>query len=131
MIASETSDDVNFLAERSHMIGGGENAPGEYLIVLVARRDDVFLGRLTHRNDVLIFIDDGVADEDDAVVLYLFDKAEDRIEAAIIAKSRQMVADVRFENIEVPVDQLGRAEGNFIGELDRAAVRFNRIAFQR
>ena len=32
------------------MVGRGENAAGKYFIVLVARGDDVFLGRLTHRN---------------------------------------------------------------------------------
>src|ERR1700716_2051429 len=98
------------------MIGGCENTAGEYFVVLIARRDDVFLGRLTHRNHILILIDDGVADKNNAVVLYLLDEAKNRIEAAITAKSRQMVTDVRFENIEVPVDQLGGAEGYFISE---------------
>ena len=107
MIASETSDDVNFLAERSHMVSRGEYAPGKYFAVLITRGDDVFLGRFTHRNHVLILVDDGVTDEYDAIIPYLFDKFESRIEAAVVAKSGEMVTNVLFKKVEVPIDQLG------------------------
>src|SRR5215210_5740967 len=42
-----------------------------------------------------------------------------------------MLADVRLEDVKVAVDQLGRAEGDFIGEMNMAAVRLNGLALER
>ena len=42
-----------------------------------------------------------------------------------------MLADVRLEDVEMPVDQLGRAEGHLVGEMDAAAVGLDRLALER
>ena len=111
------------LAERGDVVGGGKHAAGEHLAILVAGGDDVLLGRFPHRQNVLVLVDDRVADEHDPVVA-------DRARAARTSRrgrrrraAVEVVADVRLVNVEVPVDQLGRAEGGFVGEVDAAAVQ--------
>src|SRR5882757_3149861 len=130
VIVTETGDDVNFPAEGSYMIRGRKDTPREYLFVLIPRRDDVFLGRFAHRNHVLVFIDDGVADQHDTIVTDRLDGIEDRAEAAIVAQFAQMIADMRLEDVEVPVDQMGGTERNLIGKSDRSTAGFDRLALQ-
>src|SRR5260370_41080666 len=98
VIVTETGDDVNFPAEGSDMIRGRKDTPREYLFVLIPRRDDVFLGRFSHRDDVLVFVDDGVADENHAIVVDRLDGIYDRAEAAIVAQLAQMIADGKLKD---------------------------------
>ena len=46
---AEAGQHVDLLAERRHMICGGEHAAGEQLAILIAGRDHVLLWRLVHR----------------------------------------------------------------------------------
>src|SRR5258705_397070 len=130
LVIPKTGDDVNVPAEGSYMVGCSENAAGKYLSVLVTRGDDVLLGRLAHRKDILILIDYGVADQNDAIVPYLFDKAENYSERVIIAQSGEVTTDVRLKEIEMPVDQFGRTESDFVGESDRPAMGFHGMPLQ-
>src|SRR3974377_127764 len=41
-----------------------------------------------------------------------------------------MLADMRLKYVEVAVDQFGRTEGHFIGEMNAATVSFDRVAFE-
>ena len=43
----------------------------------------------------------------------------------------EMLANVRLENVQVAVDQFGRAERYFVSEMDPAAVRLYRVALER
>src|SRR5260370_8432066 len=130
VIVTETGDDVNFPAEGSDMIRGRKDTPREYLFVLIPCRDDVFLGRFAHRNDVLILVDDGVADQHDTIVANRLDGIEDCAEATIVAQFAQMIADMRLEDVEVPVDQMGGTERNLIGKSYRSTARLHRLALQ-
>ena len=71
---AEAGDDVDLLAERRDMIGGRKYAAGEQLAILITRRDHVLLGRLVHRQHVLVLVDNGVADDEHAVVRNGFDQ---------------------------------------------------------
>src|SRR3974377_697264 len=42
-----------------------------------------------------------------------------------------MLANMRLKYVEVAVDQFGRTEGHFIGEMNAATVRFDRVSFER
>src|SRR3974377_63937 len=42
-----------------------------------------------------------------------------------------MLTDMRLKYVEVAVDQFGRTEGHFIGEMNAATVSFDRVAFER
>src|SRR5262249_57649282 len=116
---------VGWAAEGGGGIGRRKNAAGEQLGVLIAGRDDVFLGRLRHRQDVLVLVDDGVADYQHAVVLDLLDQVEEVEETAVVAQVRQVVADVRLGGVEMPIEQLGRAERLLVGKVDASAVRLD------
>ena len=92
------------------MIGRCENASGKQFAILVAGRDHVFLWSLVHRQDVLVFVDDGIADHaerDNHATRSI--NSQKFIETAILAQRIEMFADMRLKNIEVAVDQFGRA----------------------
>ena len=57
-----------------------------------------------------------------AVVPDALEQLEHFVETATWRKRVEVLADVRLENIEMTIDQLGRAERDFVGELDAAAV---------
>ena len=129
---AEAGDDVDLLAERRDVIGRREYAAGKQFAILVAGRDHVFLGRLAHRQDVLILVDDGVADEQHAIVATLLDQlAATRSRPPFCAQRVEVLADMRLEHVEVAIDQLGRAERHLVGEMDMAAVRLDRLALER
>ena len=78
---AEAGNDVDLLAERSDVIGRRKNAAGEQFAILIARRDHVLLRRLVHRQDILVLVDDGVADDEHAVVRDALDQFAELIRA--------------------------------------------------
>ena len=79
----------------------------------------------------MIFVDDGIADHEHAVIADAVDQLQKFVETAILAQRIEMLADMRFEDVEVAVDQFRRAERHFVGEMDSATVRFDRVALDR
>src|SRR5438874_2230310 len=86
VVVAEAGHDVHLLAERGDVIGGGEHAAGKDLAVLITRRDDVFLGRLSYRQHILILVDNRIADQDDAVISYRLDGPQNFIETAVFTQ---------------------------------------------
>ena len=86
--------------------GGGAPRPGE-AGARRSGRDHVLLGRLVHRQDVLVLVDDGVADDEHAVVGNALDQVDELVEAAVLAQRVEMLADMRLEHVEMAIDQLG------------------------
>ena len=61
-----------------------------------------------HWQDVLVLVNDGVADDENTVVGDTLDKLAELVEAAVLAQRVEMLADMRLEDIEVAVNQLAR-----------------------
>ena len=61
-----------------------------------------------HRQDVLVLVDDGVADDENTVIGDALDQLAELVEAAVLAQRVEMLADMRLEDVEVAVDQLAR-----------------------
>ena len=89
---SEASNHVDLLAERRDVIGSRDHATGEQLTVLESSRDDAFLRRLSHRQDVLVFVDDGVANDKDAITANAVDQFEHFRETAVVTHRPQVLA---------------------------------------
>ena len=58
----------------------------------------------------MVFVDDRIADHEHAVIADAIDQLQKFIKTAILAQRIEMLADMRLEDIEVAVDQLGRAD---------------------
>ena len=54
----------------------------------------------------------------------------DLIETAVVAQRIKMLADVRLEHVEMPIDQLGGAERHLIGEMNTPAMCLDRLALR-
>ena len=119
---AEAGHDVDLLAERRNVIGRREHAAGKQFAILVAGRDHVLLRSLVHRQDVLILVDDGIADHKHAVIAHAVDQLQKLVEAAILPQRIEVLADMRLEDVEMAIDQLGRAECHLVGEMDSPAV---------
>src|SRR5580704_11994106 len=128
---ANASDNVDLLAERRHVVGGGKTATGKQFAILIACRDHVLLRSLVHRQDVLVLVDDGIADDEDTVIGNALDQVAELLEAAVLAERVEMLADMRLEHVEVAVDQLARTERHLVGEMDAPAIGLDRIAFKR
>ena len=86
------------------MICRSEYAAGKQFTILIAGRDHVFLWRLMHWQDVLIFVDDGVAYYQDAIIAHAINQLQQLIEPVVLAQCIEMFPNVRLENIDMAVD---------------------------
>src|SRR6185437_6930146 len=55
VVAAEHRNDLDRFAEARDVVGRGEHAAGELLTAPEQRSDDVFLGRLSERRNILVF----------------------------------------------------------------------------
>src|SRR5262249_51209214 len=123
--SSERGDDVHLRAERGNVIGRGKDTPRKGLEILKPGGDDAFLRWLAHGQYVLIFIDDRIADQHYAVVFYAIDELGEFCQTVVGSKSIQVVANMRLEDVKVPVDQLGGAKYDLVGKMDPPTPRFH------
>ena len=89
------------------------------------------LGVLCIGKHILVLVDDGVADDQHAIVGHALDQIAELVQAAVLPQRVEMLANMRFEDVEVAVDQLGRTERHLVGEMDAAAMGLDRVALQR
>ena len=81
-----------------------------------------------HRPDVLILVDDGVADKHNPIILDRFDQIlASPLQAAVAAHTIEKIAQRRIVDVEISVDQRGRAESDVLGEDKPAAVFLDSI----
>jgi len=52
----------------------------------------------------LVFIDDGVADDHDAIVAHAVDQIEHFRQTVVVAQRPQVLADERLEDIQMAID---------------------------
>ena len=88
----KASNDVDLLAERRDVIGGRDHATGEQLTVLETSRDNALLRGLSHRQDVLVFVDDGIADDYDTIIANAVDQFEHFRETAVVTHRLEVLA---------------------------------------
>ena len=128
VVATQRRDDLHRLAEARDMVGRGNDAAGKLLAALEQRGDDVFLRGLSERRDVLVFVDDGVADQHDVHVLHLVDQLQQAVGAAAFADLLQVVAERRIVDVEIAVHQRRGAERHVAREHDAPAVTLDGVA---
>src|SRR6185437_15675438 len=128
IVAAEHGDDLDRLAEARDVVGRRQHAAGELFASPEQRGDDVFLGGFAERRNILVFVDDGVADQHDMHVLHAVDQLEQALRAAAFADLLQIIAQRRIVDVEVAVDQRRGTEGDVAGEHDASAVTFDGVA---
>ena len=89
------------------MVRRRENTAREQFAILVAGRDHVLFGSFVHRQHILILVDDGIADDEHPVIAHAIDQVQKFVEAAVLPQCIEVLADMRFKDVEMPVDQLG------------------------
>ncbi len=85
-----------------------DDAAGKHFRAHRAAGDDIFLGRFTHGAGVLIFVDDGVADEQHLHVGDAIDGVHHLGQRAPHSQAIEEILNLGIEQAEVIVDQLGR-----------------------
>src|ERR1700684_2726470 len=115
---AKAGDHVPVLAKRADMISRRKDTSGEQLAILITGRDHVLLRSFVHRQHVLILVDDGIADDEHTIIGNAVDKITYFLKPAVFAQRVEVFADVRLENVEMTIDQLGRTEGHFIGKMN-------------
>src|SRR6516225_5347585 len=128
---TETGDDIDLCAKRSHVVCRRKNAACKHLVVLVACRDDILFRRFADRQHILVFVDDRVTDDKHAIVAYPVEQPQYLAQAPVAAQRAQMFANVRLEHVEMAIDQLARAEGCLVGKGEVPAMLLDGIALGR
>ena len=105
VLLADYRDDLDLADKIRNVIGGGNDAAGKRFAAFIAGRDDIFLGRFSHRRGVLIFVDDGFADEEHAQVLNGLDCAQHVRQRIAVAQAREIARDFRVVHVQMPVDQ--------------------------
>ena len=96
---------VPLTPETRHMIGRREYASGKDLLRLEPGGDHVLFRRLSHRPDIAVFVDDGVADHQDTVVADPLDQVQHAGAGAFVAVAVQAGAQFRRIDVEMAVDE--------------------------
>jgi len=126
---SEQRHEIDAAAQLSREIGGRDGAAAEDLAIPVFRRNDVLFGRFSERLDVDVFVDDGVSDDETAHALdggNLLDEVRRRDPGPQILEKYRGVFRIELQR---PVGEIGRAEGDVFGVQHLAAELLDRQSF--
>ena len=101
------------------MIGGGKNPTGKPFPRQKARRNDVFLAGLPHRMNIVVFVDNRVTDQANALIGNAFDRVDNYLkDVRVGAHLLEVIAQPRIVDVEIAVQQCG-------GAVDRTWENFN------
>lgn len=117
--------------EAGDVVGYRDGATGEAFFALIAYRQRGALTGLAQRMDVMVFVDDGVANDQHLHLRQRADMSEEILQWAAFLEALQKQAGVLRQNVEMIVQQLGGAEGDLVGEIHFAAVLAHRRCLAR
>jgi hypothetical protein len=119
---AQAGQDFHLAAEAGDVIGRGNDAAGKELAVPVLGGNKVLLGGFSKGRHIVIFVDDGIADQKHLVIAHAFDHAEQLVGDVALALQLQIAPQLGVVDIEKAVEQRRRAEGDVVGEEDAPAA---------
>ena len=131
LVIAGHGDDLDMIRQTGHMVGSREDAPGENLTAFMPGRDNGFLGRFSKRRDIVVLVDDGIADHQH---LHVPDPVHQPLQLAHQIRRAHLVqkrSQFRIARPHIAVDQVGRGKDHIIGKGDPPAVALHREPLAR